>query len=256
MPSFGLFPYINADGKTFEVDGKNTYAIDEETRLVEDGETVAMGSTQILATLAKGDEVEVKDNVITRTLSVVADANQKKAKAIKDYKDLRDEVITELGLMTKDGVEALSKGIAWVDINDSTVEELVAATNELEEAAAQAKAKAKLNSYAISKFVTDGERWSVDVTFSEDAIADLDSLVISLYKDGKLIGEQEATQANLDRDRGGWPRSATSPFYFDGTADELWEINEPLSLGTPDEIVVTFVLADETYTVTFTDVVV
>lgn len=64
--NYGLFPYINTSGKTFEVDGKYTYAIDEETRLVEDGETKAMGIVEILATLAKGDKVEVKDNVITR----------------------------------------------------------------------------------------------------------------------------------------------------------------------------------------------
>jgi len=62
----GVVTYINTAGKTFEVDGKYTYAIDEETRLVEDGETKAMGIVEILATLAKGDKVEVKDNVITR----------------------------------------------------------------------------------------------------------------------------------------------------------------------------------------------
>ena len=94
----------------------------------------------------------------------------------------------------------------------------------------------------------ENERWSVELTFDDIEIKDLDGLVISLYRGNTKMGEQEATQANIELERAR-PGTATSPFFTNGREDEYWTKNMELLSGAPDRVVLTFELDGETYTV-------
>ena len=138
----GVVTYINTAGTRFEVDGV-LYTIDEDTKLKDaEGNTLAVGITDIKAILNEGDKVTVKDNVIT-IVSSAADREQaekiatatkavEKAEASKLQADIDAAQTLVTALKVGDAKTALQARLDAIEVPATALEKATKAVEKAE----------------------------------------------------------------------------------------------------------------------------
>ena len=202
----GVVTYIS--GNVIETDNKDLFTVDAKTKLVDkDGNTLGLG-LEVAGKLAKGDKIDIKDNVITLLESPTADAEKDLEEAKTNLKNAIAEAKKLLPETVKPGsdaaalqalIEAAEAKITDKDITVKALEDELTALNTAANKFEEKLAEKELNDALAAVNAITGTAADIETIKDNAELLGLDLTAFNALdaKTGQTGGRQKAVMGDL-----------------------------------------------------------